>query len=141
MDVALDLLIAQGKSGDIDGAQETYRTALEIAEPLSGQYRMEALKQIKSRFDLPVIMISGHGSIETAVEATKNGAYDFIEKPLSYDKVVLSINKGLQFDRLTRENLLLREKGQGIARITGESQAIGLLREDIVRVAPTGASV
>ena len=98
-------------------------------------------RQIKSRFDLPVIMISGHGSIETAVEATKNGAYDFIEKPLSYDKVVLSINKGLQFDRLTRENLLLREKGQGIVRITGESQAIGLLREDIVRVAPTGASV
>lgn len=108
---------------------------------MPGMDGLEALRQIKSRFDLPVIMISGHGSIETAVEATKNGAYDFIEKPLSYDKVVLSINKGLQFDRLTRENLLLREKGQGIARITGESQAIGLLREDIVRVAPTGASV
>lgn len=108
---------------------------------MPGMDGLEALKQIRRRYDLPVIMISGHGTIETAVEATRNGAYDFIEKPLSYDKVIHAINKGLQFDRLTRENRILREKGQGINRITGESPSIVNLREQIHRVAPTGASV
>ena len=108
---------------------------------MPGMDGLEALKQIRRRFDLPVIMISGHGTIETAVEATRNGAYDFIEKPLSYDKVIHAINKGLQFDRLTRENRILREKGQGINRITGESPSIANLREQIHRVAPTDASV
>ncbi len=108
---------------------------------MPGMDGLEALKQIRRRYDLPVIMISGHGTIETAVEATRNGAYDFIEKPLSYDKVIHAINKGLQFDRLTRENRILREKGQGINRITDESSSIVKLREQIHRVAPTDASV
>lgn len=108
---------------------------------MPGMDGLEALKLIRRRYDLPVIMISGHGTIETAVEATRNGAYDFIEKPLSYDKVIHAINKGLQFDRLTRENRILREKGQGINRITGESSVIVNLREQIHRVAPTDASV
>ena len=56
-------------------------------------------------------MISGHGTIETAVQATRSGAFDFIEKPLSYDKIILSVNKGLQLARLERENRLLRESG------------------------------
>ena len=108
---------------------------------MPGMDGLEALKLIKKRFDLPVIMISGHGTIETAVEATKNGAYDFIEKPLSYDKIILSINKGIQFDRLSRENKILREKGPVSNRITGESKLIVELREQIQRVAPTDASV
>lgn len=108
---------------------------------MPGMDGLEALKLIRRRFDLPVIMISGHGTIETAVEATRNGAYDFIEKPLSYDKVIHAINKGLQFDRLTRENRILREKGLGINRITGDSLSIANLREQIHRVAPTDASV
>ena len=108
---------------------------------MPGMDGLEALKQIKSRFDLPVIMISGHGTIETAVEATRLGAYDFIEKPLSYDKVVLSIQNGLQLERLTRENRLLREKGPGVPHLTGESPAIIRLREQIHLVAPTDASV
>jgi two-component system nitrogen regulation response regulator NtrX len=102
---------------------------------------LEALKLIKQRFDLPVIVISGHGTIETAVQATRSGAYDFIEKPLSYDKIILSINKGIQLSRLERENRLLRESGPTKIYITGNSPPITLLREQIERVAPTDAWV
>jgi len=102
---------------------------------------IEALKLIKQRFELPVIMISGHGTIETAVQATRNGAYDFIEKPLSYDKIILSINKGIQLSRLERDNRLLRESGPTNIHITGNSPLIIGLREQIERVAPTNAWV
>ena len=102
---------------------------------------LEALKLIKQRFDLPVIMISGHGTIETAVQATRSGAFDFIEKPLSYDKIILSINKGLQVSRLERENKLLRESGPAKIHIAGTSTCITSLREQIERVAPTDAWV
>lgn len=109
---------------------------------MPGMDGLEALKQIRRRSeDLPVIMISGHGTIETAVEATKGGAYDFIEKPLSYDRVIHAVSKGLEFGRLARENRMLREKGPGLPQITGESPAIGALREQIRLVAPTDASV
>ena len=71
---------------------------------------MTALEKIKQNFaNMPVIMISGHGTIETAVQATRKGAFDFIEKPLSYDKIVLAITNGLRFARLEQENRLLRE--------------------------------
>ncbi|MCL1980175.1 MAG: sigma-54 dependent transcriptional regulator, partial [Proteobacteria bacterium] len=102
---------------------------------------LEALKLIKQRFSLPVVMISGHGTIETAVQATRDGAFDFIEKPLSYDKTILSIKKGLQLARLERENQLLRESGPAPVNITGPSPLVAQMRQQIERVAPTDASV
>ena len=75
-----------------------------------GMDGLTALSRIRERWDMPVIMISGHGNIETAVQAVQGGAYDFIEKPLSYDKIVLSVANGLRYARLADENRLLRER-------------------------------
>jgi two-component system nitrogen regulation response regulator NtrX len=100
-----------------------------------------ALDKIKETYDIPVIMISGHASIETAVKATRKGAYDFIEKPLSYDKIILSISNGLRFAKLQQENLLLRERSQRKNTITGDSDIIKALKNQIEMVAPTDAWV
>lgn len=109
---------------------------------MPGMDGIEALKQIKTEYpELPVVMISGHGTIETAVQATKIGAFDFIEKPLSYDKIVLAINNGLRFSRLEAENLILRQKTDKKPSLTGNSPAITNLKNQIERVAPTDAWV
>jgi len=108
---------------------------------MPGMDGMEALKRIKKRYETPVIMISGHGTIETAVQATRMGAFDFIEKPLSYDKTLLSISKGLHVARLERENRILRDRTPARPNLTGDSPLIRQLREQIERVAPTDASV
>ncbi len=103
---------------------------------------LEVLPEIKKRQPmLPVIMISGHGNIETAVRATKMGAFDFIEKPPSYDKIVLAVNNGLRFYRLAEENAILRDKAKKRQGLTGNSPAIEELRRQIARVAPTSAWV
>ncbi len=103
---------------------------------------MTALERIKSGFEnIPVIMISGHGTIETAVQATRKGAFDFIEKPLSYDKIVLAITNGLRFAQLEQENQLLRETSNRKASLTGNSEVIQALKKQIEMVAPTDAWV
>jgi len=102
---------------------------------------MTALEKIKEQYNIPVIMISGHGNIETAVNATKKGAFDFIEKPLSYDKVILSISNGLRFAKLEKENRLLRQSSKKHPPITGQSKDISNLRAQIKRVAPSDAWV
>lgn len=108
---------------------------------MPGMDGLEALGEIKKVHDLPVVMISGHGTIETAVQATKIGAFDFIEKPLSYDKIILAINKGIHVARLERENRILRQGLTRTMEITGKSPAVTELRQQIERVAPTDAWV
>jgi two-component system, NtrC family, nitrogen regulation response regulator NtrX len=103
---------------------------------------MTALEKIKKNFaNIPVIMISGHGTIETAVQATRKGAFDFIEKPLSYDKIVLAITNGLRFAQLEQENRLLREHSSRKHTLTGKSVVIMALKKQIEMVAPTDAWV
>ncbi len=102
---------------------------------------MTALEKIQADYDIPVIMISGHATIETAVQATRIGAFDFIEKPLSYDKIILAITNGLRFSQLETENRLLRESSTKKHTITGESPTISALRKQIEMVAPTDAWV
>jgi two-component system nitrogen regulation response regulator NtrX len=102
---------------------------------------LEVLARLKERQPaLPVVMISGHGTVETAVRATKLGAFDFIEKPLDMDKILLSVRNALELSRLAEENLLLRQKSQA-PRLTGQSPAISAVRQAIDRVAPTDAWV
>ncbi|MDH4317790.1 MAG: response regulator, partial [Desulfobulbaceae bacterium] len=108
---------------------------------MPGMDGLEALKEIKRLHDIPVIMISGHGTIETAVEATRYGAFDFIEKPLSYDKIILTINKGLHVALLERDNKLLRDSTPSKPNLTGISPVIMQLRKQIDMVAPTDAWV
>ena len=109
---------------------------------LPGIDGIEVLKQIKNNWPfLPVVVMSGHGSIETAVKATKLGAYDFIEKPLSYEQLILTIKNALKFYDIQAENVLLREKVEPKFEITGTSPAMQQLKEQIQLVAPTDAWV
>jgi two-component system, NtrC family, nitrogen regulation response regulator NtrX len=103
---------------------------------------IETLVKVKEAHpQVPVVIMSGHGTIETAVKATRLGAYDFIEKPLSLEKVLLCINNAVEHSKLTEEIKLLKEKHRGKARITGESEAIKQLNEQIKIVSPTNAWV
>jgi len=103
---------------------------------------IETLERIKQGHpNLQVIMMSGHGTIETAVKATKMGAYDFIEKPLSLEKLLLSISNALEHYRLEEEISLFKEKEKRKYNITGNSKVIEELKEQIRIVAPTNAWV
>ncbi len=109
---------------------------------LPGMDGMAALKEIKSRDpEVEVIMISGHASIETAVEATKLGAYDFIEKPVSLDKVLLTVEHALAHRRLSTEVRELREKALERYEIIGETPVMKALKKDIERAAPSDSWV
>jgi DNA-binding NtrC family response regulator len=91
--------------------------------------------------ELPVIMISGHGTIETAVEATKAGAYDFLQKPLDREKLLIVVRNAVERKRLMMENREIREKAEGRTDILGESAPIKDVLAIIDRVAPTEAKV
>jgi two-component system nitrogen regulation response regulator NtrX len=91
--------------------------------------------------EMPVIMISGHGTVETAVEATRLGAYDFIEKPLSMGKLLLTVERALETDKLRRENLRLRRQAEPATNLVGKSPLMQKLRENIERIAATDAWV
>lgn len=109
---------------------------------MPGMDGLEALERLKTSFPtLTVIMISGHGTIETAVKATKLGAYDFIEKPLSLDKVLISVHNALHMKELRTENEELKKAVFTGYDLIGDSPAIVALRENIARVAITTAPV
>jgi len=109
---------------------------------MPGMDGLEALAEMKRiRPETAVVMISGHGTIETAVKATKLGAYDFIEKPLSLEKTLLAATRALDHGRLERENRDLREQlGRG-QRIVGASRVMEELRQQIAIAAPTNGRV
>ncbi len=103
---------------------------------------IETLKQIKAEWpDLAVIMMSGHGTIETAVRATKLGAFDFVEKPLSLDRLLVLLQNACTVQDLARENTALRKQVQRPKALVGKSLAIQNIQELIKRVAPTTGSV
>jgi two-component system nitrogen regulation response regulator NtrX len=106
---------------------------------LDGLATLERLRE--RRVETPVIMISGHGSVESAVRATKLGAFDFIEKPLALEKTVLAVRNGLRQRRLEAENRTLRARVDKPLVIVGDSPTMAYLREQIAMAAPTNGRV
>ncbi len=91
--------------------------------------------------EIPVVMISGHGNIETAVAAIKHGAYDFIEKPFKADRLVLVADRALETSRLKREVKQLKQLAPAPSTLIGKSGVMSVLRQAIDRVAPTNSRV
>jgi two-component system nitrogen regulation response regulator NtrX len=109
---------------------------------LPGIDGVEALRRMQERGEAPmVVMISGHGNIETAVRATKLGAFDFVEKPLSLEKTVLVVKHALEHVRLEEENRRLRAELEQRYQIIGESIPMKALRQQIALTAPTNGRV
>jgi two-component system, NtrC family, nitrogen regulation response regulator NtrX len=106
---------------------------------LDGLQVLDLIKE--SDPELPVVMISGHGNIETAVSAIRRGAYDFIEKPFKADRLVLVADRALEASRLKREVKELKTRSVQASRIVGRSTAANQLRATLERVAPTNARV
>lgn len=103
---------------------------------------LEVLEKIGgANIECEVVMISGHGSIDAAVKSTKLGAFDFIEKPLSLDRVLLVVSNAIRQRRLVRENLLLRAQVSGRVDIVGDSEQIVALRRQVDRAAPSNGRV
>lgn len=103
---------------------------------------LELLELIKSRHrDLPVVVISGHGNIETAVAAIKKGAYDFISKPFETDHLLLTIDRALESQKLRTENEELKKKSAYTVELTGRSAHINHVRQTIEKIAITNSRV
>ncbi len=103
---------------------------------------MQLLEVLQREHPLvPIVMISGHGSIEMAVQAIKLGAYDFVEKPFKSDRLLVIISRAIEAARLRRENEELRLRAGAEGELTGKSPAINHLRQAIEKAAPTGSRV
>jgi len=122
--------------------QETLPDLVLLDIWMSGIDGIQTLQEIKAMHsDLPVIMISGHANIESAIKATKMGAYDLLEKPLSLDKVLLSVQRALEKKKLEIENRALRENLFRRWKLVGESQKMKQLEEQIRMAAASNSRV
>jgi len=100
------------------------------------------LEMVKKKYpQLPIVMISGHGNIETAVSAIKMGAYDFIEKPFKEDRLLLVVARALENARLKNENQELKLRGKPEMQLTGSSQVTQQLRQTLEKIAPTASRI
>ena len=140
-DEGFDVICAKSGNQALEKIEEVIPDLVLLDIWMPGMDGIETLARIKEAYpNLQVVIMSGHGSIETAVKATKEGAYDFIEKPLSLEKLLLSVNNALDYYRLEEEISLLKEKDRKY-NITGVGKAITELKEQIRVVAPTNAWV
>jgi two-component system, NtrC family, nitrogen regulation response regulator NtrX len=136
--------VDEARSGE-DGIDKAMKVAydailLDIKMPvLDGIEVLENLKQQKVA--TPVIMVSGHGDIQTAVECTKRGAFDFLEKPLNRDKLLLTVRNAVRTQKLEEEVDELRERTQREYQLIGRTKGMQDLMEQIERAAPTKATV
>ncbi len=98
-------------------------------------------KATENNPDIPVIMISGHGTIETAVDAVKKGAYDYVAKPPDLNRLLITIRNALDKNSLSKETKVLKRKVNRVQEMTGEGEAIKRIQQTIEKVAPTDARV
>lgn len=104
---------------------------------MPGMDGMELLDKIKEQSDAQVIMISGHGNIDTAVEAIRKGAYDYISKPLDLNRLLVTLRNALDRSRLLAESQMLRKKVFKYNEIIGDSKALKEVLQMVEKVAPT----
>ncbi|MFW5796387.1 MAG: sigma-54-dependent transcriptional regulator [Alkalispirochaeta sp.] len=109
---------------------------------LPGKGGLEVLEEIRREYPrVPVVIISGHGNIDMAVKAVKQGAYDFLEKPLSLDRVTTVVRNAVELQQLREENNSLRGKVRPIPRLIGQSPGIEMIRKMILQTAESDARV
>ena len=136
----LDAVLAEDGEKGLQEAENPAISVVFLDIKMPGRDGLEILTDLRQRRpDLPVIMISGHGTIETAVQATQSGAFDFLEKPLDRDRVLLLARNATATAKLQKENTKL--KSREATRILGSSRPIRELLAAIERVAPTQARV
>lgn len=103
---------------------------------------LELLEEIKKKHeDIPVVMISGHGNIETAVSAIRNGAFDYIEKPFKVDRLLLVVERAIENMKLKKQVVELQKKSSDMPSLIGSSVAMGQLKQTIERIAPTNSRI
>jgi len=141
-DEGYQVLTAATGEEAVETAARTPLDAVILDVWLPGMDGLEALRSIREASPLlPVIMMSGHGTIDTAVRAVKIGAFDFVEKPVSLEKLLITVSRAIEQGELRSENVELRERVEGRHRLIGESEAMRALRAEIAAAAPTNASV
>lgn len=135
-------------AGDADSAIKAFharRPSLVILDIWLQGSKMDGLEILKliqnEKPAVPTIMISGHGTIETAVSALQHGAYDFIEKPFKTDHLLVVVRRALEAAKLARENEELRFRSGYEVKLNGQSQTINSVKSQIERVAPTNSRV
>ena len=126
-------------------AIEKRRPSLVFLDIWMQQSRLDGLALLdvikRQHPDLPVVIISGHGNVETAVSAIKRGAYDYIEKPFKSDRLILVAERALEASKLRREVKELRERSIDTQELLGASTTLNQLRQQIERIAPTNSRV
>ncbi|MBS8272835.1 sigma-54-dependent Fis family transcriptional regulator [Thalassospira tepidiphila] len=132
---------SQGALSEV-AARRPSLVVLDIWMDESDHDGIETLKLIKREHsEVPVVMISGHGNIETALEASRIGAYDFIEKPFNTDRLLMVVERAIDDARLRRENRELTLRAGGDTELVGKSSVLNNLRQSVDRVARTGSRV
>ena len=136
------------QAGDSDQAMAAFharRPALVVLDVWLQGSKLDGLGILRAMHreepQVPVVMISGHGTIEMAVSAIQEGAYDFIEKPFQSDRLLLVVRRALEAAQLARENAELRLRAGPETELTGSSHVIAQLRAQVEKVAPTGSRV
>ena len=136
------VVLAETGEAALDAVTRSLVDAVLLDVWLPGMDGLEVLRRIREMYPmLPIIMISGHGTIDMAVKAVKNGAFDFIEKPISLNKLLITVSRAMEREALRSENVELKERVERKFRLVGDSATMGKLRAEIAAAGPTNASV